>query len=118
MSSTILHKNKPVTIIDLSNKKTPQIIETLKEAEKKISTMPPKSARLLTDVTNVEVNMDVVKLVLQFAKNNTPFAKVSAAVGAEKLKSAILTNISTNVGRDIKNFNTRPEAIEWLSNQP
>jgi len=79
--------------------------------------MPPKSARLLTDVTNVEVNMDVVKLVLQFAKNNTHFAKVSAAVGDEKLKRVIQTNISTYIGREIRNFNSRIEAIEWLANQ-
>jgi hypothetical protein len=118
MSQSLYHNRKLVTIVDLSNSKTAQVIEKLKEAQKQVTAMPPKSARLLTDVTNVDVNMEVVNAVLMFAKNNTPFVKVSAAVGAEKMKNVILTNVSTAVGREIKNFNSRTEAVEWLSNQP
>jgi hypothetical protein len=112
------HKGKIITIVDLSNKKAPQIIEALKEAQPKIAVMQPKSARLLTNVTNAEVTKDVVNAIMLFAKNNTPFVKASATVGAEKLKSIILSNVTTNVGRSINNFNSEPEAMDWLANQP
>ncbi len=118
MANLILHKGKTITIVDLSNKSTPQIVDALGAAQKQISAMPPKSARILTDNTNAEVNKEVVGAILQFAKANTPYVKYSAAVGAEKLKNVILTNISTAVGREIKNFNTRTEALDWLAAQP
>ncbi len=118
MTKTVSHLDKSITIVDLSNKKTSQIIEALKEAQTKISAMQPKTARLLTDVTNAEVTKEVVDAIMLFAKNNTPYVKASATVGAEKLKNIILSNVSTNVGRAINNFSSQKEALDWLSSQP
>ncbi len=118
MVESVLHKAKTITIVDLSNQKQTQIIQTLQQAQKKVVTMPPKSALLLTDVTDAEVTKEVVEAILIFAKNNTPYVKASVAVGAEKLKKVILTNISTNVGRSINSFGSRKEAMDWLASQP
>lgn len=114
----VTHKGKNISIVDLSNTKVPQQIEILKDAQKTISAMAPKSALILTDESNAEVNKEAMAVVLNFAKNNTPYVRASAAVGAEKLKSVILTNISTSVGREIKNFDNRTLAMDWLVNQP
>jgi hypothetical protein len=114
----ISHKGKTISLVDLSNTKATAAIETLKIAQKKISVMPPKSALILTDETNGEVTKDVVAAIVEFAKNNTPYVKASAVVGAEKLKAVMLTNVSTMVGRDIKNFETRTQAMDWLVSQP
>jgi hypothetical protein len=47
----------------------------LKEAQKQISSLPPKSVRSLTDNTNAEVTKEVVAAILQFAMSNTLFVK-------------------------------------------
>lgn len=114
---TVNHKGTIITIVDLSNTKTLQAIQLLKEAQKKITTMPPKSVRLITDVTNAEVTKEVVNAIMAYAKSNTPFLKASGVVGAEKLKSVITLNVSTTVGRTINNFGSRTEAKDWLASQ-
>ena len=92
--------------------------KTLRLAQKKISIMPPKSALILTDETNGEVTKEVVAAIMEFAKNNTPYVKASAVVGAEKLKAIMLTNVATMVGRDIKSFETRTRSLWiWLVSQ-
>jgi hypothetical protein len=114
----VTHKGKNISLIDLSNTKTAQSTAILKEAQTKITKMPPKSALLLTDETNAEVTKEAVYAIMEFAKNNTPFVKASAVVGAEKLKHVMLLNVSTTVGRDIQNFENRAKAMDWLINQP
>jgi hypothetical protein len=114
----VVHKGKQICLVDLSNGKTAEAIKTLQIAQKKIAAVPSKSALVLTDETNGEVTKEVVSAIMQFAKNNTPFVKASAVTGAEKLKALMLTNIVTTVGRDIKNFETRMQAMDWLANQP
>ncbi len=114
----VTRKGKTISVVDLSNTKTLQAIEILKEAQKKMSNMPSKSVRLLTDVTNAEVSKEVVNAIMEYAKNNTPFVMASAVVGAEKLKGVIALNVSTTVGRAINNFGSRADAEEWLTSQP
>lgn len=113
----IPYKGKTISIVDLSNSKAQQALDVLKAAQKKITTMPPKSALILTDETNGEATKEVVYAVIEFAKNNTPYVKASAVVGAEKLKAVMLTNVAVQVGRDIKSFETRTQAMDWLVNQ-
>lgn len=72
--------------------------------------MPPKSARLLTNVTEAEINKEVAEAILVFAKNNTPFVNASVTVDAGKLKAIILSNVSTNIGRAINIFRSKTEA--------
>jgi len=112
------YKGKTISLVDLSNSKTAQAIEILKAAQKKISEMPPKSALILTDETNGEVSKEVIAAIIEFAKNNTPYVKASVVVGAEKLKATMVTNVSTIVHRDIKSFETRTQAMDWLVSQP
>jgi hypothetical protein len=112
------YKGRQISIVDLSNTKVPEQTEIIIYAQTKIATMAPKSALIITDETDAEVNKEAIGLILNFAKSNTPYVKASAAVGAEKLKAIILTNITTNIGRDIKSFATREEAMDWLVAQP
>jgi hypothetical protein len=114
----IKFKGKTISLVDLSNGKSDEAIKTLQIAQKKIATMAPKSALILTDETNGEVTKEIVSAIMDFAKNNTPYVKASAVTGAEKLKALLLTNLSTTVGRDIKNFENRSQAMDWLASQP
>jgi hypothetical protein len=53
----------------------------------------------------------------EFSKSVTPHMKASAAVGVTGIKKIILQSLIMLAGRDIKLFNTREEALEWLSKQ-
>lgn len=115
--NVVSYKGKSISILDLSNAKASQAIETLKFVQDKISDMPLKSVLILLDETNTEVTKEGLSAVMEFAKNNTPYVKASAVVGAEKLKGVMLTNVSTEIGRDISSFATRAQAMDWLVSQ-
>jgi hypothetical protein len=114
----ITHNKKLISIIDLSNAKPQEQFETLEFAQKKIAMMPPKSALLLTDVENTQYTKEISSAMSDFAKNNTPFVKASATVGAEKILGVARANISVKAKRDINNFSNRNQAMDWLSTQP
>jgi hypothetical protein len=120
MTATIKlsHKTKPVTIVDLSNQKTAEVIKRLDEAQKEISTNAPKSVLLATDVTNIEITNDAISAVITFAKKNTPYVKASATVADNKMLNLIAFNVANSAGRKINSFGTRDEAMDWLVKQP
>lgn len=115
----ITHKTKPITIVDLSNLKAAEANKKLGEAQKEIATLPPKSALLITDVSNTEITNEFINVVIDFAKKNSPYVKASASVGGgNKLVGVISFNVASSAGRKINSFNTRSEAMDWLASQP
>ncbi len=113
------HKAKTITIVELCGMKTPQAIQMLNDAQKEIALMPPKSALLITDVTDTEISNEFISAVMEFAKKNTPNVKASASVGGgNKIVNLISFNVASSAGRKINSFNTRLEAMDWLVSQP
>lgn len=120
MTATIKlnHKTKQIIIVDVSNLKKEQAATKLNEAHNEIATLPPKSALIVTDVTDIELANEVINGMMEFAKKNTPYVKASAVVGANKMTSLITFNVSNTAGRKLNLFNTRAEAMDWLVSQP
>ncbi len=112
------YKSKPIVIIDLSNQKPTEIIKRTEEAQKEITSMAPKSALLITDVTGVELASETINAVMEFAKKNTPYVKASAIVADNKMQNLIAFNVGNNTGRKITSFASRAEAMEWIVTQP
>mgnify|MGYP001769268534 CR=1 FL=1 len=52
-----------------------------------------------------------------FSKAITPYVIASANVGVTGLKKIIVMSLNKLTGRDLKLFDTREEALEWLISQ-
>jgi len=113
----IEHQGCAVTVLHLANSKPDESIVVFREAQAHLSLQPPKSVRLLTDVTDVVFNQTSLAALQEFSRANTPRIAVSAVVGADGLRSVALRTIAFLTGRDIRACETREEALEWLTSQ-
>jgi len=112
---TIVHKGKSIVIVDISGCNPDEVAQTVHEASKKISGLPPKSGLILTDVTSTVYNQATSNIIKDFSSKNTPYVKASAVVGADGLREVLLKTVAMVTKREIKPFSTRAEAMDWLA---
>ena len=110
----INHKGKKIGVVDTSGATPEQVLPYLEDAQKKISTMPPATVLVLTDVTNTVYNKVTSDAFGVFAKKNSPYVKASAVVGADGLRAVYVTLVNTLTKREIKACKDRAEAMDWL----
>lgn len=111
---------KGVRILDLDVRGEQEVeksIEAFRTAQKLATNESPKSVKLITDVTGAHYDTEGVGVMKAFSKAITPYVKASAAVGVTGIKQIILQSLIRLSGRNIKLFNTREEALEWLVDQ-
>jgi len=101
-------------LADFSHTKPEEQLLAFPEIQKQISAMPAKSVLLLTDVTGAVYNSASARAIKEWSSKNTPFIKASAVVGATGFLATILAGIRLFTGRDIRSFDTRNEAMDWL----
>lgn len=111
---TITYKGKTIVIVDISGTKPEEAIVTLREAQKKISELPPKSVLILTDVTDAVFNATSSNAIKEFSAKNTPYIKASATVGSTEMRAILLRSVASFTGRQIGACGTRQEAMDWL----
>jgi hypothetical protein len=110
-----LNKGKKIVVVDVSSLTGKDIIQVLTEAKPVIAGMGEKNAFILTDVTDAKYDKEVAEAIKDFTKFNTPYVKGSAVVGASGVQLVLLQTVVFITRRDIKIFNTRPDAIAWFS---
>jgi hypothetical protein len=114
----ITHKGHSIVHIDLTGEHDLEIaFASFDKAQELICRFPPKSARLVTDVTGARYNAAATERMKEFSKAVSPFIKASAAVGIDTLKAIILRAVSTVAGHPIKTFDDIESAKDWLASQ-
>ncbi len=116
LTEIVQHKGKSIILINLSNCSAQTTFTVLDEAAEIIAKSAPKSALLLTDSTNAVYNSDVSTAMKNFSSKNTPYVKGSAVVGADAMRKVLVAAIRVATKRDIKTFDTREQAMDWLVN--
>ncbi|MEW6701179.1 MAG: hypothetical protein AB1298_00525 [Bacteroidota bacterium] len=113
--SFIDHKGKKILLYDFSyTKKSDDVIVLIKQAGTIAKKQPPRSILVLTDVTEAHYSVETTQALKELAKENTPYVKASAVTGVTGIKKVIFDAILKFSGRDIKLFNSREEAFDWL----
>jgi len=112
---TILHNGKNITVVDLSNGSEEEILATLKLAAGTISRQPPKSVRILTDVTNSNYTRPVSEAIKAFSASNTPYVHASAVVGIDGIRYVLLQAVIVLTKREIKAFPNQTAALNFLA---
>ncbi len=114
----IEYKGKSILLEDLTNLGPgDEYLNTIETAKGIIASQPLKSVLALLDATNVRFNSEMLDVITEFVKHNTPFIKSTAVVGITGLLKIVIATVSKITGRNFNTFQTREEAMEYLSAQ-
>lgn len=113
----VSYKGKTITIINLSGATPATLPAIINEAQDLITSTTGKNILSLTDATGFTFNKDSALLLKTYSEKIIPYVKASCVVGADALRSVLLSSIVQHVKKEIKNFTTRTEAMEWLASQ-
>lgn len=112
----MIHQSKKIVLVDLSACLPEETIQVVDAAKKIIARYPSKSCLVLTDVKGARYNSQVAEKIKEFTSHNTPYVKASAVVGADGVAGILLQTVIFLTRRELKAFNQRDEALNWLTN--
>ena len=113
----ITHKGKRILFNDFTGLSADDLTNQVRQNEQdavRAGKMEGGSLRVLTDVTNSLIFPAAADALKQLAESTKPYVTASAVLGVEGLRKTLLEIISKFSGRDIKNFDSREEALDWL----
>ena len=70
---------------------------------------------ILVDLTGSIINDEVLQALKKLSTASSPYIMKTAIVGAQGMQSFFLKAIATFSNTNIESFQTRDEALEWLS---
>ena len=112
------HKGVKILLFDFAyTKKSNEVLELIQEAGLMARKRAPKSVLVVTDVTEAQYNIEVTQALKELAKGNAPYIKASAVVGVTGLKKILYDAVIRFSGRDLKLFDNRESALDWLVTQ-
>jgi len=112
------HNRVQILLLDVSySHSAEENIEAFHQAQALILQQPPKSVRLLSDVTKAHYTTQAVDAMKEFSKTVTPHILASAAVGVSGIKRVVLQSLIKLSGRHIEMFSEREKALDWLVEQ-
>ncbi len=109
-----VYKGKRIVVVDVSNTGKGEARPILEDARERISALPAKSALILTDVKDATYNTESSSAIKEFSSKITPYVKASAVVGAEGMRAVLIKIIANLTKREIKDFEEREAAMDWL----
>ncbi|RMH71544.1 MAG: STAS/SEC14 domain-containing protein [Gemmatimonadetes bacterium] len=92
-------------------------VKQLRKASLIIREQPPKSVRVLTNLTKFKLTKEATEIAIQYTRDNTPYVKASAIVGASPLSRIFINTIQMTIRRKLYAFETEQEALDWLIRQ-
>jgi hypothetical protein len=113
----INHKGHAVFLIDFSHCKAAEILLLLDQVRIDVGRHAPGSVLTLADFTGAEVDKKVATKIKETLVFDRPYVKKSAWVGTESLPQVFYENFKTFSQRDIPAFQSREEALDWLTNE-
>jgi hypothetical protein len=112
----IKHKGKSVLLQDFSGMQPgPEFVELIQRARTIIDGQPPHSLLTLVDVNNSVFDTEVLVIMKDFVKRNTPFIRYTAVVGITGLKEVGLMALTRVAGRPLQTFSSREEALDFMA---
>ena len=111
------HKGRQVLLLDFSNIDMSELaLPLIEHARQFVAKQPPASLFTLTDITDSTYNRKVTDALMELGKHNKPYVIAGGAVGVTGLSKVVFKSILAFSGRsNIKLFETREEALDWLA---
>ncbi len=112
----IEHRGKAVLLQDYSGMRPgPEFVELIQRARTIIDSQQPHSLLTLVDASNSVFDAEVLVIMKDFVKRNTPFIRYTAVVGITGLKEVGLMALTRVAGRPMQTFSTREEALDFMA---
>ena len=110
---SITYRGHDVTLVDLTNlDNEKEIIRLLRTR-----TGDEKPHGLLVDVTNAHISPTSLAVAKGDAKQVQSFIKATAVVGSGSMVGMMVRAVSRFSGMNIRTFDTRQAAMEWLASE-
>jgi hypothetical protein len=113
----IRHKQKELLQLDFSECAPEELLIHIKKARDIITQQPPNSMRIITNLTDLRVNKDTVKILKEYIELNKSFVLASAVFGVSAQTKVLFNTVITLARRDIRLFDTEEAAKDWLAEQ-
>ncbi len=102
--------------LDFSSIRTDaEALAAISNAKRWIAEWPEKSLRVLTDVSDSRMSLPVIAALTDLAKHNERYVSRSAITGLALVHRVAFRQVVRVTGREIREFRTRAEAMEWLT---
>ena len=113
----IRHKQKEILRLDFSECTYDELVTQVTKARDIITQQPPNSLRVLTNLTNLRVNKDTVKVLKEYIELNKQFILASAVFGISSQTQVLFNTVITLAHREIHLFEGEEAAKDWLAEQ-
>jgi hypothetical protein len=113
----VRHKQKELLRLDFSECTHEELLEHIAKARDIITQQLPNSLRVITNLTNLRVNKDTVKILREYIELNKPFVLASAVFGVSSQNKVLFNTVITLAHRDIRLFDSEEAAKDWLAEQ-
>lgn len=114
----IKHKGESIYFMDFEGLKTLEDFKGLIDASKNhIRSQAPNSVVALTSMEGMHFNKDIRDMIADFIGGNKPYMKVSAVYGINGLLRIVYNGVTKLTGRDVRAFDTKEKALEWLTSR-
>jgi hypothetical protein len=113
----IVHKGNRILLMDISTLALDAMMPQVEKTRKLVAAEPLSSVKTLIDATNARFDLQSMQALKDLAADDKPFVKASAVVGINGPLGVLLDTVEKFSGRSFKRFNTRDEALDWLSEQ-
>src|ERR1700734_3844222 len=111
----IHHQGKQVLVVDLSNCSAAEVEKIFRAVPEIVTTRPRGSVLILSDFTGASFGSEAVRVMKETAVFDKLYVKKSAWTGTESFPPALAENVSSFSRREFSIFDTRKEALAWLT---
>ncbi|HEX3045698.1 MAG TPA: hypothetical protein VHY08_13155 [Bacillota bacterium] len=94
-----------------------ELKEIINQSKAYLAKQPLGSALILTNVTNLNFDTEIIKLFMESTTSNKPYVMAGAIVGISGLQNIGLNAITRTALREIHSFDTEADAMDWLVQQ-
>lgn len=115
----LLHRGKPILLIDFSHlEETEDILRVARAAKEVVAKQPPASLRTLSNVYRARYSPPVMDAIKELAVHNRPYVTAAAVVGMEGLHRILFRAVLLFSRRNMEAFDSLDAAKDWLATQP
>ncbi len=111
------HKGKVITLMDYTKCEKEELLDRIEEIKSWIVQQPVSSLLTLTDVTDRHFDGEILESFKKLATHNKPYVRAGGIIGIKGLSKIAYNTIMKFSGRKLQIFNTKEEALDWLSRQ-
>jgi hypothetical protein len=111
----IEHQGKKILLVDFTNCSAEEMLTLLEKFRGLIKGEAQGSVLVLADFTGAQFDKAVITRIKELLVLDRPYVNRAAWVGTESLPSVYYDNFKSFSQRNLPSFNTREEAMEWLT---